>query len=154
MKPARQELHTIAYQAGRRRTPFGMVELTSLFAHEARHTEGNGYPHVSGCPNSPTQTACDETYDVSNPGAYGVAYYLEDLWTSGAINLGYSCDPIWQAFFANSWAGIANFDAGNFGGSSGGGGGGGMPPTSASITVTATSGSLAQTVIIALTITH
>lgn len=105
---------TVAYQAGRRRSPFGVVELAGLFAHEARHTEGNGYPHVSGCPNSPTQNSCDETYDVNNLGAYGVAYYLESLWASGAINLGYSCDPIWQAFFANSWAGTANFDAGNF----------------------------------------
>jgi hypothetical protein len=106
---------TVAYQAARRRTPLdGMVELISLFAHEAGHTEGNGYPHVSGCPNSPTKDACDETYDVSNLGAYGVAYYLETLWVSGAINLGYSCDPVWQAFFAGGWAGIANFDAGNF----------------------------------------
>ena len=106
---------TIAYQAGRRRDAvLGMVETVSLFAHEARHTEGNGYPHVSGCPNSPTQLSCDETYDVSNLGAYGVAYYIESLWVSGAINLGYSCDPVWQAHFAEGWAGLANFDSGNF----------------------------------------
>jgi hypothetical protein len=105
---------TVAYQAGRRRSPFGMVEAAGLFAHEARHTEGNGYPHVSGCPNSPTQDSCDETYDVNNLGAYGVAYYLESQWASGAINVGYSCDPKWRGFFSGEFVGVANFDAGNF----------------------------------------
>jgi Chitobiase/beta-hexosaminidase C-terminal domain len=40
------------------------------------------------------------------------------------------------------------------GSSGGGGGGGGKPPTNATVTVTATSGSLSQTATIALTITH
>ena len=87
----------------------GVVANAALFAHETRHSNGNGYPHVAGCPAWPNGLPnCDETYDLTNLSAYGIQYYLFEQWTTGGINLGYSCDPTTQAYLGAQFASIAN----------------------------------------------
>ena len=86
---------TTAEQAQYHQSPDGVAAEVGLFAHEARHTEGNHYPHVTGCPAFPTDGVfgCDETYDETNIAAYGIQYYLAEQMLTGGINLGYSCSP-------------------------------------------------------------
>jgi hypothetical protein len=65
-----------------------------FYAHEIRHAEPGGYPHVNGCPAFPLPTdpfGCDATYDLSNLGAYGIQYWMEASWATGAINVGIGC---------------------------------------------------------------
>lgn len=100
---------TYAYQAAYLQTPGGLAANVAFYAHEARHTEGNGYPHVTGCPDFPSGTlGCDETYDPTNLSAYAIQYYLASLWASGAVNLGYTCDPSTQAEFGYGFADYAD----------------------------------------------
>jgi hypothetical protein len=106
---------TYAYQAAYHQTPGGLAANVAFYAHEARHTEGNGYPHVTGCPDFPSGTlGCDETYDPTNLSAYAIQYYLGSLWASGAINLGYSCDLGTQLEFGYGFTGYANSYIGRF----------------------------------------
>jgi uncharacterized protein (TIGR03437 family) len=70
--------------------PDFLAPQVALIAHEVRHTEGDGYRHVSCCGIS---FGCDQTYDETNLSPYGIQYYLAKLWLTGASNLGYSCDP-------------------------------------------------------------
>jgi hypothetical protein len=91
---------TYAYQAHYHQTPEGLAANVAFYAHEARHTEGNGYPHVTGCPDFPSGTlGCDQTYDPTNLSAYAIQYYLYSQWLSGAINLGYTCDSTSQVLY-------------------------------------------------------
>jgi len=100
---------SVAYEAAYRQTINGQAANAAFFAHEARHTEGNGYPHVFGCPLFPTVTlACDETYDETNLYPYAIQYYLAKLMLTGAINLGYSCDPMTQAGLGVDFESLAN----------------------------------------------
>ena len=104
-----------AFQAHYHQTPFGLAANVAFYAHETRHTEGNGYPHVTGCPDFPSGTlGCDETYDPTNLSAYAIQYYLSAQWLSGAINLGYTCDSMSQAYYADGFAGFANAFIGRF----------------------------------------
>lgn len=64
---------------------FGILNIIADgFAHERRHADGNGFPHVS-CNGGPSIN--DSTYDVNNLSAFGVAYWM---WKSflDRINLG------------------------------------------------------------------
>lgn len=95
-----------AFQAHYHQTEGGLAANVAFYAHEARHTEGNGYPHVTGCPAFPSGVlGCDETYDPTNLSPYAIQYYLAAQWASGAIDLGYTCDFLPQL----SPAGLANF---------------------------------------------
>jgi len=107
---------TVAFQAHYRQTPDGQAANVGLFAHEARHTEGNGYPHVTGCPDFPTGGVfgCDETYDETNISAYGIQYYLAKQMLTGGINLGYSCDPTTQAQLGAAFQSLADVFPGRF----------------------------------------
>jgi hypothetical protein len=106
---------TYAYQAHYHQTADGLAANVAFYAHEARHTEGNGYPHVTGCPDFPSGTlGCDETYDPTNLSAYAIQYYLAAQWLSGAINLGYTCDPMSQVYFAGQFADLADAFIGRF----------------------------------------
>jgi hypothetical protein len=68
----------------------GLSEAISLLGHETRHVEG--FPHVGGCPLFPTAGyGCDQTYDPSNPSAYGVQWWLHANWLSGELNVGLGC---------------------------------------------------------------
>lgn len=76
-----------------KRSWIGISSSMAYLAHEARHADG-GPGHVTGCavfpdPNGPL--GCDEYYDPANLGSYGVQYWLNYAWMTGAINLGFSC---------------------------------------------------------------
>ncbi len=105
---------SVAVQAYYRQTADGQAASVGLFAHEARHTEGNGYWHVSGCPEFPTTVGCDETYDETNLSPYGIQYYLAKQMLTGGINLGYSCDPTTQAQLGAAFQSLANVYPGRF----------------------------------------
>ncbi len=69
----------------------------ALFAHELRHLEGDNfvYLHTSCCPfaqKSKTMLSCDQTYDESNLGSYGIQYWLYSHWLDGSLYTGFSCD--------------------------------------------------------------
>jgi uncharacterized protein (TIGR03437 family) len=103
-----------AAQAQYKQTADGLAASVGLFAHEVRHTEGNGYPHVLGCPLFPTTAACDQTYDETNLSPYGIQYYLAKQMMTGAINLGYSCDAATQAALGTAFQALANAYPGRF----------------------------------------
>ncbi len=105
---------TVAFQAQYRQTAIGIAANVGLYAHETRHTEGNGHPHVSGCPQFPTTNGCDETYDLTNLSPYGIQYYLAAQMLSGGINLGYSCDPATQALLGGEFESLADVYPGRF----------------------------------------
>ncbi len=94
-----------------RQTPDGMAAQVALIAHETRHSEGNGYSHVSCCGIA---EGCDQTYDENNLSPYGIQYYLAKQWLTGAINLGYSCDPALRAQLAGQFLRLANVYPGRF----------------------------------------
>src|ERR1039457_1544939 len=105
---------TYATMAALWQEPDFVPVLVREYAHETRHTEGNGWPHVAGCPNDPTTPNCDETYNVTNLSPYGIMYYLASHWLSGSINLGYSCDPATQAALGAAFVRMGNVDVGSF----------------------------------------
>lgn len=106
---------TTAYQAIYRQTADGLAANVGLYAHEARHTQGNGYHHVTGCPEFPTNVyGCDETYNLANLSPYGIQYWLAAQMLSGRINLGYSCDPTTQIDLGSEFEGLANVFPGRF----------------------------------------
>jgi len=88
-----------------RLTAEGLAAHVALIAHEARHSEGNGYPHVSCCGIT---GGCDQSYDETNLSAYGIQYYLAKQWVTGAVNLGYSCNPQQVATLGYAFLGLAN----------------------------------------------
>jgi Ca2+-binding RTX toxin-like protein len=68
----------------------GISGNISLYAHELRHRDG--FLHVSCCPAG--ANACDQTYDESNLGPYGIQWWLDAHWLTGELYTGYSClDP-------------------------------------------------------------
>ena len=88
-----------------RQLPDGQAAQLQLFAHEARHSEGTDFPHVSSCG---IQFGCDQTYDENDLSPYGIQYYLSKQMLSGAINLGYSCDASTRAALGAKFAQLAN----------------------------------------------
>lgn len=64
----------------------GISGNIDFYAHEARHVDG--YPHSSCCG---IPGGCDEVFDPSHLGSYGVQWWLEKLWLDGVINVGYEC---------------------------------------------------------------
>jgi hypothetical protein len=106
---------SIGFQAIYRQTPDGLAANVGLYAHEARHTEGNGYHHVTGCPEFPTKVyGCDETYNLANLSPYGIQYWLAAQMLSGRINLGYSCDPTTQIDLGYAFEELADVFPGRF----------------------------------------
>lgn len=63
----------------------GISGNIDFFAHEVRHTDGNGYYHSSCCGIT---NGCDDKYDEADLGAYGIQYWLNKSWLSGLINVG------------------------------------------------------------------
>lgn len=63
----------------------GIAGNIDFFAHEVRHTEGNGYYHSSCCGIA---SGCDEKYDEADLGAYGIQHWLNKSWLDGFINVG------------------------------------------------------------------
>ncbi|HEV8146174.1 MAG TPA: hypothetical protein VGP79_07335 [Bryobacteraceae bacterium] len=61
----------------------------AVIAHEARHVDG--FAHVSCCPVG--AGACDQAYNEANLSAYGIQNYLARAWLTGAINVGFFCEP-------------------------------------------------------------
>ena len=69
-----------------------------LLAHETRHVAGPG--HVACSFGS---SACDQTYSDSNPGSYGVVYWLHRGWMNGAPNVGFACADPWYVGVYGEW---------------------------------------------------
>jgi hypothetical protein len=73
----------------------GISSTLNFFVHEVRHANG-GPGHVTGCvafPNPGDPPGCDQSYDLSNLGSYGVQYWLVRSWMTGFLNVGVSCTP-------------------------------------------------------------
>jgi hypothetical protein len=67
----------------------GISGNIDLYAHELRHLDG--FPHVSCCGIS---NGCDQTYDETNLSPYGIQWWLNAHWLTGALYVGFSClDP-------------------------------------------------------------
>jgi hypothetical protein len=66
----------------------GIAGNIDLYAHETRHVDG--FPHDSCCGIS---NGCDESFDESKLSPYGVQWWLNALWLTGGINVGYACTP-------------------------------------------------------------
>ena len=67
-------------------------------------------PHVNGCPAFPNPgdpLGCDATYDLANLSSYGLQYWLDAQWATGAIHLGLRCssEGMGYATFSASDAG-------------------------------------------------
>lgn len=63
----------------------GISGNIGFYAHEVRHRDDDGHPHSSCCGIS---GGCDDEYDESNLGAYGIQYWLNKSWLTGYINVG------------------------------------------------------------------
>jgi hypothetical protein len=63
----------------------GIAGNIDFFAHEIRHMDGTGYLHSSCCG---TTNGCDNTYNESDLGPYGIQYWLNKSWLTGYINVG------------------------------------------------------------------
>ena len=74
----------------------GIAPLIDLIAHEARHADNNAPWHVAGCAAFPDPNdgplGCDEFYDLSNLGAYGIQYWLHQSWLTGYFDIGIGCN--------------------------------------------------------------
>jgi hypothetical protein len=64
----------------------GISGNIDLYAHELRHLDG--FPHVSCCGIS---NGCDQTYDETNLSPYGIQWWLNAHWLTGALYVGFSC---------------------------------------------------------------
>ena len=62
--------------------------LIGLVSHELRHADG--FPHGACTAGG---TSCDPEYNVANLSAYGVAWYVSNLFITGQINVGLGCSP-------------------------------------------------------------
>lgn len=78
----------------------GIAGNISVYAHEVRHANSDGYPHSSCCG---TTNGCDTTFDAANLSPYGVSWWLNNLWMNGTINVGYSCFPPQQRDDTTTW---------------------------------------------------
>lgn len=76
----------------------GISGNIALYAHEARHVDG--FPHSSCCGIA---NGCDNTFDQANLSPYGVQWWLDHLWLTGGINVGYECLPPADVNAANNW---------------------------------------------------
>jgi len=63
----------------------GISGNIDFFAHEVRHTDPDDPGHTSCCGIT---NGCDQQYNESNLGAYGVQYWLVKSWLTGFINVG------------------------------------------------------------------
>ncbi|MEA1898417.1 MAG: hypothetical protein U9N53_12230 [Bacteroidota bacterium] len=63
----------------------GISGNIDFFAHEVRHTDGDGYSHSSCCGIA---NGCDDEYNENDLGAYGIQYWLNKSWLTGFINVG------------------------------------------------------------------
>ena len=68
------------------RTWPGIAGNIDLYAHETRHVDG--FPHSSCCGIT---NGCDNTFDMANLSPYGVQWWLNHLWLTGGIDVGYEC---------------------------------------------------------------
>jgi hypothetical protein len=80
------------------RTWPGIAGNIDLYAHETRHVDG--FPHSSCCGIA---NGCDNTFDVANLSPYGVQWWLNHLWLSGGINVGYECLIPADVVAATNW---------------------------------------------------
>jgi hypothetical protein len=71
------------------RTPAGVLARIGVIAHERRHADGNGFPHVGCCKDGPG--ACDQEYNENNLSPYGIQYWLGKRIVDGTLYTGYSC---------------------------------------------------------------
>jgi hypothetical protein len=63
----------------------GIAGNIDFFAHEVRHTDGSSYYHTSCCGIA---GGCDDSYNVSDLGAYGIQYWLNKSWLTGYLYVG------------------------------------------------------------------
>jgi len=64
----------------------GISGNISFVSHEVRHAEPSRYLHTQTiCCAS---TACDQTYDVNDLGAYAIQYWLHEQWLTGNLDVG------------------------------------------------------------------
>jgi hypothetical protein len=83
----------------------GIESEIGLFAHEVRHLDVPGHVSCCGIPEG-----CDQSYDPSNISPYGVQWFLESAYLSGAINVGWGCLPSSQRQILANWTiGSANY---------------------------------------------
>jgi hypothetical protein len=66
----------------------GISITLDFYAHEIRHADPTGYPHVA-CPGG--GGGCDATYDLNNLGSRGIQYWLQSSWATGHLNIGIGC---------------------------------------------------------------
>jgi hypothetical protein len=82
----------------------GISGNIGLFAHELRHVDGFAHVSCCGIPNG-----CDQTYDETNLSSYGIQWWLEAHWLTGALYVGFSClEPTHINEIASWHAGTAN----------------------------------------------
>ena len=84
------------YTLDQRRGWNGISGLIGFIAHEVRHSDGvfgwGVYNHVGGCEAFPTgNSGCDATYNVNDPGAYGIQYWLNEAWMKAYLHIGIGC---------------------------------------------------------------
>ena len=66
----------------------GIAITLDFYAHEIRHADPTGYPHVACAGGS---AGCDATYNLANLGSRGIQYWLESSWATGYLNIGIGC---------------------------------------------------------------
>jgi hypothetical protein len=76
----------------------GMSGNIGLYAHEARHVDG--FPHSSCCG---IPGGCDDTFNARNLSPYGIQWWLDNLWMTGTINVGYHCLTPGEIGLTNDW---------------------------------------------------
>ena len=100
------------FERDRARRWTGISARITLAGHETRHVDG--FPHVGGCPLFPAATyGCDQTYDERSLSPYGIQWWFNAMWLSGALNVGYSCLP--ENVVADIANGHLNSDNNDFG---------------------------------------
>jgi len=67
----------------------GISGNIAFLMHEARHTDNFEPGHSSCCG---IEFGCDTKYDESNPGGYGVSYWITKAWLTGEIKFGANVD--------------------------------------------------------------
>lgn len=89
----------------------GIAGNISLYAHETRHVDG--FPHSSCCGIS---GGCDDAFNVKNLSPYGVQWWLDHLWLTGTIDVGYRCLDDAEISLTNDWfmSGLNQQYAGRF----------------------------------------
>ena len=76
----------------------GIAGNIDFYAHEARHMDG--FPHTSCCG---IPGGCDQSFDPSNLSPYAIQWWLNKLWLTGTIDVGYECLSPAEVTLSTTW---------------------------------------------------